>query len=168
MTPSDATSRIRQRSVQLRKLVSGTLVCLLGLLVLERFGAVSLRIWKEGFDDSMRRRLAFQLVRTCPELFYLLALWGIREALASLARGQLYTIAVTRMLRRVGVMLAVGAFLNVFVVPGVAWLLGHGPGYLIAYDVSGLVLGAIGLSLTILARVLEFAGQIQSELEEIF
>jgi hypothetical protein len=144
------------------------LICLIGLLVLERFGALAFKMWKEGLDNSMLRRLAFQAIRTSPEVFYLLALWGIREALAALARGELYTATLTRMLHRVGVTLAIGAFINVFLVPGAGWLLGNGPGYLIAYDVSGLVLGAIGLSLTILAKVLQHARQIQSELEEIF
>ena len=168
MPVQNTTGEIKLRSARLRRFVSCMLLCLLVLLLLERFGAISLKLWKQGFDHETSRRLALQGVRTIPEGFYLLALWGIRQSLAALARGELFTRTISRMLYRVGIMLATGAFINVFLVPGFAWLLGNGPGYLIAYDVSGLVLGAIGLSLTILASVLQRAGEIQSELEEIF
>jgi len=72
------------------------------------------------------------------------------------------------MMNLVGTMLAIGAIINVLVVPGIAWALGFGMGYLIAYDVSGLVLGAIGLSLKVFSHLLQHAGELQSELEEIF
>ncbi|NTX09139.1 DUF2975 domain-containing protein, partial [Myxococcus sp. CA040A] len=56
----------------------------------------------------------------------------------------------------------------VFIVPSLMRLIGFEPGYVIAYDVGGLVLGAVGLALTLLANVLTHAFALQSELEEIF
>ncbi|MFY0533450.1 hypothetical protein [Nannocystis pusilla] len=53
-------------------------------------------------------------------------------------------------------------------VPALQRALGSGPGYWIAFDVSGLVLGALGLSLTVIARVLGRAAVLQAELDEIF
>jgi hypothetical protein len=38
----------------------------------------------------------------------------------------------------------------------------------VAFDVAGLVLGAIGLSLAIVARVLDRARALKAELDEIF
>ena len=72
------------------------------------------------------------------------------------------------MLDRVGTMLATGAFISVFLVPSASRAVGFGPGYLIAYDVSGLVLGAVGLSLKVIAHVLRRGSEMQAELDEIF
>ncbi len=72
------------------------------------------------------------------------------------------------MLERLGLTLASAAFLTVFILPSIARWLGFAPGYVIAYDVSNLVLGALGLSLTIIARVLRSAAAAQAELDEIF
>lgn len=93
---------------------------------------------------------------------------GVRRALAEFARGELFAPTITRLLDRVGTLLATGAFLGVFVVPALQRALGVGPGYWIAFDVSGLVLGALGLSLTVIARVLGRAAVLQAELDKIF
>jgi hypothetical protein len=75
---------------------------------------------------------------------------------------------MTRMLDRVGVVLACGSAVRIFVVPGVCRLLGFDAGYWIAFDAAGLVLRAIGLALKAIAGVLRHASAIQSELDEIF
>jgi hypothetical protein len=72
------------------------------------------------------------------------------------------------MLERVGRWLAIGAVVSVFIVPLTDTLLKHGPGYWIALDISGLVLGAVGLSLTIVGGVLARGAEIQTELDEMF
>jgi hypothetical protein len=168
MANPQTTARIREKSARLRSVVTILFVSLAVLLLLERFGAVALSLHDKGFHGEPLRRLAFELAQACPEIFYLTALWWIREALAAFARGEFYAPTITRMLERVGIVLAAGACLNVFVLPGVARLLGFGPGYWIAYDVSALVLGAIGLSLTIIAHVLQRASALQAELDEMF
>ena len=75
---------------------------------------------------------------------------------------------ITRMLDRVGTMLATGAFITVFVIPSASRALGFPPGYLIAYDVSGLVLGAVCLSLKVIGHVLRRASEMEAELDGIF
>ncbi len=158
---------IRARSASLLRVVSGLAAVLWALLLFERFGAVGLRVIAHG-DAAAWQALAAQGVAAIPEVLYLLALDGVRRALAEFARGQLYAPTVTRMLDRVGALLAAGAFIGVFIVPGLQRVLGAGPGYWIAFDVSGLVLGALGLLLTLIARVFGRAAAIEAELDEIF
>lgn len=158
---------IRARSASLLRFVTGLAAVLWVLLLFERFGAAGLRVIAHG-DDAAWRALAVQGVAAIPEVFYLLALDGVRRALAEFARGQLYAPTMTRMLDRIGVLLAAGAFIGVFVVPGVQRALGASPGYWIAFDVSGLVLGALGLLLTVIARVFGRAAALEAELGEIF
>jgi len=132
------------------------------------FGWAAMAVARGAIGPELIRRIAYQLVAACPEAMYLLSLWWIRQALATFARGDLYAPIISRMLNRVGAMLATGAFLNIFVVPAVDRFLGFGPGYWVAFDVTGLVLGAIGLSLAIVARVLDRARTLKAELDEIY
>jgi len=159
---------IRTRSEYLRRLVTGLAAALWLLLLLERFGAAGLRVFEHGADAASLRALAVQFVAAIPDVLYLLALDGVRRALAEFARGQLYAPTITRMLDRVGVLLASGAIIGSFVVPALQRALGAGPGYWIAFDVSALVLGALGLSLTVIARVFGHAAVLKTELDEIF
>lgn len=168
MIEESATADIRTRSARLRRFVTGMSVVLWVLLVLERFSEVAIQLSTQGVGADQLRRLAYQFVIACPDVFYLLSLWWIRQALAAFARGELYAPTITRMLDRVGTMLVAGAFINVFLVPAAARMLGFGPGYWVAFDVSGLVLGAIGLSLKVIAQVLRRASELQAELDEIF
>ncbi len=161
-------AHIRLRSAQLHRFVTGLLLALCLLWLLERFSATGLRVFMQAGSASSLYALAARIVAAVPELCYLLALAGVRRALGEFAKGQLYAATVTHMLGRVGLWLAAGAFTNVFVVPAVQTVLGDGPGYWIAFDVSGLVLGALGLTLTIVARVLGSAAALKAELDEIF
>jgi hypothetical protein len=168
MAGKATTEGIQRTSARLRRFVTGLLLVLVVLLFLERFGAVGLQLIEGGFGGEGIRRLAFELVAACPEMLYLLSLWWIRQALSEFAGGKLYTPSVRRMLDRVGTTLAAGALISVFLVPSASRALGFGPGYWIAYDVSALVLGAIGLSLKVIAHVLRLASEMQVELDEIF
>ena len=168
MKSKSTAADIRDRSARLRQFVTGLMVVLSVLLVLERFSRVAIQLSTEGIGEQLLHRLAYQLVAACPEVLYLLSLWWIRQALAAFASGDLYAPTITTMLNRVGATLAAGAFISVFLVPGAARALGFGLGYWFAFDVSGLVLGTIGLSLNIIARVLQRACELQTELDEIF
>lgn len=132
-----------------------------------RFSAVTLALYRDGGAEPARR-LAQQCVAAFPEVFYLLALWWIRQALAAVARGEHFTPTITSALSRVGVMRASGALIGVFIVPSRMRAIGFEPGYVIAYDVGGLVQSAVGLALTLLAHVLTHAFALQNELDEIF
>jgi len=168
MAEKPSTAGIQERSTRLRKLVTVLSVSLWILLVLERFSAVTIQLFAHAFSAESLRRLALEFVIACPEVFYLLALWWIRQALAAFAQGKLFAPTIIRMLHRVGVMLAIGAFLNVFLLPAIERALGLGPGYWVAFDVSGLVLGVIGLTLNVIARVFQLSADMQAELNEIF
>jgi hypothetical protein len=159
---------IQKSSAKLRRLLTVLLVALAATLALERFGAVGLQLFRQGITGDAPRRLAFECIRACPEVMYLIALWWIRQALSAFAAGELYAPTVTRMLDRVGLVLAAGACISAFVVPSAARAIGFAPGYVIAFDVSGLVLGAVGLSLKVIAHVLRRAAEMQTELDEIF
>jgi hypothetical protein len=158
---------VRARSASLLRVVAVLAAALWTLLLFERFGAAGLRVAGHG-DAAAWQALAAQGVAAIPEVLYLLALDGVRRALAEFARGQLYAPTMTRMLDRVGVLLAAGAFIGTFAVPAAQRALGAGPGYWIAFDVSGLVLGALGLMLTVIARVFGRAAALEAELDEIF
>jgi hypothetical protein len=107
-------------------------------------------------------------VAAVPEALFLLGLWWVRQALAAFSRGEWFAAPMTRMLERVGVVLACGSAVRILVVPGACRLLGFNAGHWIAFDAAGLVLGAIGLALKAIAGVLRHASAIQSELDEIF
>lgn len=164
MSTPNSAQWIRERSGRLRSAVTVLLVLLSALLAMERLSAATLHAWRGGGYDW----LAAQGVAAAPEIVYLLALWWVRQALRAFAAGELFTPAVARTLHRVGLTLAAGAGLNTFVVPGVQTMLGQSPGYLIAYDIGGLVLGAVGVSLSMVASLFTHASALQSELDEIF
>lgn len=159
---------IKDRSTRLQRVIKGLVICLWALLVMERFGWIPVAMASKGLGPGLALRFTSQLVAAVPEAMYLLSLWWIRQALTHFASGDLYAVVISRMLSRVGGALAAGAIVSVFVVPGAQRFLGFGPGYWVAFDVSGLVLGAIGLSLAIVARVLDRARELQAELNEIF
>lgn len=141
--------------------------CLI-LVVLERFSAVTIHLFTTHFAGDALRAFACQAAAAVPEGLFLLGLWWVREALAAFSRGELFAIPMTRMLDRVGVVLALGAVIRIFLVPGACRLLGFDPGHWIAFDTASLVLGALGLALKAIAAVLRHASTIQSELDEIF
>jgi Protein of unknown function (DUF2975) len=165
---SDTTVSIQRHSARMRRFVTVLWTVCLTLVILERFSAAVIKAFGSGFAGEALRALACQAAAAIPEALFLLGLWWIRQALAAFSRGELFAIPMTRMLDRVGIVLACGSATRIFIVPGVCRLLGFDPGYWIAFDAAGLVLGAIGLALKAIAGVLRHASTIQSELDEIF
>jgi len=167
MSQTTVRVAIQRKGARLCRVVTILFVALAVLLVLERFGSLGLAFIR-GEPDDTSQRVSLQLVHACPEVLYLLGLWWIRQALAALAKGDLYAPTLTRMIDRVGSTLAAGALVGVFIVPTASRYIGVDPGYLIAFDVSSLVLGAVGLSLKVFAHVFQHARAMQAELQEIF
>ena len=167
--PSTALPAVlRTRSARLARVLTVLLAVLGVLLVSERFGAVGLSLLDEGIGGEAIRRFGVQLVAAIPEVCYLMALWWVRAALVEFARGAFHTPVIAKALQRVGVMLTTGAAIVLFAVPSLQRALGFDPGYVIAYDIDSTVLCAVGLSLAMLAHVLERAAAVQAELDEIF
>ncbi len=159
---------IRTRSAGLCNVLSVLFVALAVLTVLEHFSVPLIDLWRHGDWPHTMNTLSVQAIGMLPDIFYLAALWGIRTALAGFARGDFFAPTIAAMLNRVGIWLAAGAVASLFVAPLIMRMLGNGPGYWIAFDVSGIVLGAVGLSLTVVSRVLTRAGALQTELDEMF
>ena len=164
--PVVAHGPARDHSRTLRNVVTVAVVALAVLLVLERFSAVVVAAI-QGASDWWPRLLA-QAFAAIPEALYLAALWWVRQALAAIADGDPFAGTVVRTLHGVGVLLAVASVIDLCVVPGAQTLVGRGPGYLIAYDVGGIALAAVGASLTVLAQALRRAADLKAELDEMF
>jgi len=152
----------------MRRLVTVLWTVCFTLVVLERFSAAVIKGFASGFAGESLRWLACQAAAAIPEALFLLGVWWVRDALAAFARGELFAPPMTRMLDRVGVVLACGSAARILIVPGVCRLFGFDAGHWIAFDAAGMVLGAIGLALKAIAGVLRHASAVQSELDEIF
>jgi hypothetical protein len=164
----DTAASIRHYSARMRRFITVLWVASLTLVVLERFSAAAIKVFASGFASEAWRALACQAAAAVPEGLFLLGLWWVRTALAAFSRGEWFGAPMTRMLDRVGIVLASGSAARIFLVPGVCRLLGSNPGHWIAFDAASLVLAAIGLALKAIAGVLRHASTIQSELDEIF
>ena len=166
MKPS--TASIVRVSTRMRRLVTALWIFSVTLVVLERFSAAGIEMFRGGFAEESVRKFACQVVSAVPEGLFLLALWWTREALAAFARGEWFGAPITRMFDRVGIVLTCGAAARILLVPGACRLLGFNPGHWIAFDAASLVLAALGLAFTALAAVLRHASAVQSELDEMF
>lgn len=102
-----------------------------------------------------------------PALFYLFAVWSIGSALGQLAKGRLIQPTLASALRRVGLALGFGGLLSVFGVTNLSRLIDGRWGGLMHFDVAGMTLGMIGGALFLLGRVIDQAGQVQAELDEM-
>jgi hypothetical protein len=165
---SDTTLSIQHHSARMRRFVTILWTVSVTLVVLERFSAATINAFTTGFAEEPLRALACQAVSAIPEALFLLGLWWIRQTLAAFARGDLFALPITRMLDRVGILLAIGSATRILLVPGLCRLLGFNPGYWIAFDAASLVLAALGLALKAIAAALRHASTLQSELDEIF
>ena len=108
-----------------------------------------------------------QLIWALPPVFYLFAVWSIGSAMGQLAKGRLIQPTLTHALRRVGLALGIGGLVSVFGVTNIARLVSGGNGGWAYFDVAGMTLGMIGGALFLLGRVMEQAGKVQAELDEM-
>lgn len=108
-----------------------------------------------------------EVIRALPTLFYLFAVWSIGSAMGQLAKGRLIQPTLVSALRRVGVSLGTGGLLSVFGVTNLIRIIEGGRGGWAWFDVPGMTLGMIGGALFLLAGVVEQAGHIQAELDEM-
>ena len=168
MAAISSVERVRAHAGRLSRWVGYGVVFLSVLLVLERFGKPVAMLVQHGPDGATLRLFAQPLIEIWPAIAYLVALGATHRALRELARGDLFGPTVTRMLARVGAMLAAGAAIALFVVPVAERLAGWNPGYWIPLDVSALTLAAMGLTLRVLAHALGRAYELKTELDEIF
>jgi len=162
------TDTLRRTSGRLGRALVVLTMALGLLIVMERFGALALGTSHADAGHAGSARWLIAFAKAAPEMLAVLALWWIRGALAAFARGEFFTEALARALRRAGIALAIAGASVVALLPSIERLLGSPPGYLIAYDVDSLVLAIVGIALTLIAHVLKRAAALQAELDEIF
>lgn len=102
-----------------------------------------------------------------PTIFYLFAVWSIGHAMGELSKGRLFQPTVANALRRVGLALGIGGLISVFGVTNILRVIEGGRGGFAYFDVPGMTLGMIGGALFLLGRVVDQAGRVQAELDEM-
>jgi hypothetical protein len=108
-----------------------------------------------------------QVIWMTPALFYLFAVWSIGGAMGQLAQGRLIQPTLAGALRRVGLALGFGGLLSVFGITNLSRLIDGGNGGWAYFDVAGMTLGMIGGALFLLGRIVDQAGRLQAELDEM-
>lgn len=146
--------RLRSRS---RWLARAILAVLAMLLIVPVIVALAVLAGREQYGDL--------LVRQLPMLFYAWALWSVRGALAGYASDGALSARASRSIQAVGISLFLGGLSNVFGVPLILHAL-HGQGSFAYFDVAAITLGAVGLSLIVIGRLLADAEAARRELEE--
>ncbi|MGH7026446.1 DUF2975 domain-containing protein [Brevundimonas sp.] len=123
--------------------------------------------WLRNPSPDFPWRFGGDLIWASPAVCYLLGVWFIGRAMGQLARGRLIQPTLASALRRVGLSLGFGGVISVFVVTNLLRLLGHTSGGYLHFDVAGMTLGMIGGALFLLGRVVDQAGAVQAELDEM-
>jgi hypothetical protein len=106
-------------------------------------------------------------IRLLPGLGYLWALWAVQRALGDLAADRLFHPTVARAMRHIGIGVLAGALFNVFAVTNLTRWIAGGTGSYMYFDLSGIVLGVVGAALVLLARLVDQARALQTELDGI-
>ena len=145
---------IRRRSRWLARGIIGVLVMLMAVPIIVAAAVVS------GHYPH-----AELLVRQLPMLFYAWSLWSISRALSDYARSGSIAVPAGKSLQAVGISLFLGGLSNVFAVPLILRA-SRGEGSVAFFDVSAITLGAVGLSLVVIGRLLADAEAARRELEE--
>lgn len=165
MMPAEI-DRFRLRCRQFRWLAIFMVVSVGALLVLMYAIAPVVMMAQGRFAPGASGWLK-QVVWASPTLFYLFAVWSIGSALGQLGRGRLIQPTLADALRRVGLALGFGGLLSVFGITNLSRLIEGGRGGFAYFDVSGMTLGMIGGALFLLGRVMDQAGRVQAELDEM-
>ena len=106
------------------------------------------------------------LIAFAPMYIYVGAIWMIRQALSTIARGGMFDEVVPRLLFRVGGALFFGALFNVFGVPAASHFFKlRLPMF---FDGAAVTLGVVGATLVLLSQLLKQAASMREELDSFF
>ncbi len=158
--------RFRRLCGQYRWLAIFMVASVGGLLLLAHI-VVPAALWFRNPSPAFAREALGALIWASPAACYLLGVWFIGRAMGQLARGRLIQPTLASALRRVGLSLGFGGVISVFVVTNLLRLLDHAKGGYLNFDVAGMTLGMIGGALFLLGRVVDQAGAVQAELDEM-
>lgn len=160
----DRIEAVRIAARRLARWLGLILAVALAALLAERLGYAGL--YTEGATPAVARATGLQLMLGAPGVAYLTGLWMLRRAVEGVARGDGFGRSVTGGLRGLGIALILGALLSMFVVPLAHWATAQPRLRSIDLDIATFVIGAIGLALLLVARLLEHADRIRGELAE--
>ena len=162
---ADDLARFRRMCRQFRWLAV-FMVCSVGAILALMYVIVPAVFAARG-EHSDLTLLLREIVWASPTLLYLFAVWSIGSALGQLAKGRLIQPTLSSALRRVGLALGFGGLLSVFGVTNLMRLLGDERSSWAYFDVAGMTLGMIGGALFLLGRVIDQAGLLQAEMDEM-
>lgn len=166
--PTSDLNRFRRLCGQFRWLAVFMVCSVSAVLVLMFVVMPAVALSRGVFPADIRTiDLVEKAVWTTPALFYLYAVWSIGTAMGQVSRGGLFQPILSRALRHVGVALGLGGLLSVFGITNISRLMGGDQGSFAYFDVASMTLGMIGGALFLLGRVVDQAGVLQSELDEI-
>ena len=163
MSQSDI-ARFRRRCAQFRWLAVFMVVSVGALLALVHIVSPVVLHLRDG--DSLGHVLP-GLIWALPAVCYLVGVWFIGHAMGELAKGRLIQPTLAHALRRVGLALGVGGVSSVFLITNLLRVIGDGQGGYAHFDVPGMTLGMIGGALFLLGGVVDEAGKVQAELDEM-
>jgi hypothetical protein len=158
--------RFRRLCGQFRWLAVFMVVSVGALLALIHVVAPAVLAARGDYDGTSAGWLR-QAIWGLPTVFYLFAVWSIGAAMGQLAKGRLIQPTLASAMRRVGLALGAGGVLSVFGVTNLTRLVAGGTGGWAYFDVAGMTLGMIGGALFLLGRVVDQAGRVQAELDEM-
>lgn len=154
----DRNKDVRRRSHWLKHLAMLIFATLVLALVVE--AVVVARAANPG--PELRFLLSYRL----PMLFYLLAIWTMYRAFGRIAVGQPFDRVFPPLLSRLGMALAGGAIVSVFVSPWLFRIFGFRHGSFAAFDPPAITVGLVGLLLMILSGLFSRAVAMRGELDE--
>lgn len=162
---ADDLARFRRMCRQFRWLAV-FMVCSVGAILALTYAIVPAVFAARGEYGPLSSLLR-EIVWASPTLLYLFAVWSIGSAMGQLAKGRLIQPTLSSALRRVGLALGFGGLLSVFGVTNLMRLLGDARSSWAYFDVAGMTLGMIGGALFLLGRVIDQAGRLQAEMDEM-
>lgn len=158
--------RFRRRCAQFRWLTVFMVVSVGALLALIHLIS-PVFLWLRDTPGRDAQSALSAVVQGIPAACYLFGVWSIGSAMGQLAKGRLIQPTLAQALRRVGLALGIGGVASVFVITNLIRLIDAGRGSYLHFDVPGMTLGMIGGALFLLGRVVEQAGRVQAELDEM-
>ena len=145
-----------------RPKVAAAAIMLVFLTLFAAFAIILAALWRGGGHATEALLMAF-----LPIPFYLWAIWTARRAILLIGSGGALRAIVSTMLQRVGWALFAGGLVRTFAVPWY-YRIAHGSGPFAAFDPGAITVGAIGVTLVIVARLVAEAEAMRAELDEFF
>ena len=165
MSQTDLT-RFRRMCAQFRWLAVFMVASVGGAMALTWIGA-PLFYWMRDGVNPFNPRVVGYLIWFSPMVFYFYGVWTIGSAMGQLAKGRLIQPTLSAALRRVGLALGFGGLMSVFGVSNILRIVEGGRGGFLHFDVAAMTIGMIGGALFLLGRVMDQAGRLQAELDEM-